>query len=156
MSQPRGATGLDGCVAQVTRVVGGRDISVLDAVLRSDKKKTAHIMVQIAMQVGGLIDDTFAEMVGDGDVLRRATEERRSKASAVKLGKMAKAMERKIRGDEKTRLCRYYFAGRRQNEKHATLSISLDAARLGRRLCLIGCTLAGDTLMWGPPQALAF
>ena len=95
-------------------------------------------------------------MVGDGDVLRRATEERRSKASAVKLGKMAKAMERKIRGDEKTRLCRYYFAGRRQNEKHATLSISLDAARLGRRLCLIGCTLAGDTLMWGPPQALAF
>lgn len=76
-----------------------------------------------------------------------------SAKSVKRLGKMARALERKLRGDAKTVLCKYFFVGRRHFSKVGSISFSLDAARLGRLTCMLGNTATPDgTLMWAPPQ----
>ena len=51
-------------------------------------------------------------------------------------------------------MCKYYFSDRRNFSGRRDLSMAVDAARIGRRMCLLGAIANSDNvMMWAPPQA---
>lgn len=148
------ATGGMGQTSLLIALAGNRGtLPIMELAWAFDAKKSHWLLTQLALEIGRNVDEFIHSCVTPAGILELHKPAEMTKSSRKRLTKLACKWVQRSQKDLKGLLCKYYFSGRRYFAPLSSLSFAVDATRIGRKQCLMGCVASpGNVLMWSPPQ----